>query len=201
VNLRLKKPKISREEKAKQTYENLMSAAALVVGDLGYGATSIVKVTEKAGVSHGTFYNYFEDRQALFDTLLPHVGAQMTDQIIAAVPRSLKGAAREVSRFEAYCEFLRHHPGFYRILYESEVFAPKAHAEHIDSLTKGYRRALERSMLMGDIKHFSPEELDAVVQILLGSRAYIAMYYNKGAQIPPSAISAYKKLIENGLLS
>ncbi|MGE3594128.1 MAG: TetR/AcrR family transcriptional regulator [Dehalococcoidia bacterium] len=51
-----------------------MQAAADVVGEEGYTAASIAKITARAGVAHGTFYSYFDDRQQLFDVLLPFVG-------------------------------------------------------------------------------------------------------------------------------
>lgn len=196
-----RKKKLSREEKTQQTFENLMAAAARVVGEEGYAATSIAKITQEAGVSHGTFYNYFEDRQALFDMLLPHVGQQMTQQIIEGVPRELAGAEREIARFAAYCRFLEDNPGFYRILYEAEVFAPAAHEEHIERLVRGYRQSLDRAVAAGDITGYSSEELDDIVAILLGARAYIAMRYKKSGKVSDTAMEAYARLMREGLFS
>ena len=56
-----------RESKSIKTRQALFAAAALVVGEYGYEETSITRITEKAGVAIGTFYNYFETRQELFD--------------------------------------------------------------------------------------------------------------------------------------
>lgn len=197
----LRKKRLTREEKAQQTYDALMSAAALIVGERGYAATSIAKVTEKAGVSQGTFYNYFDGRQALFDKLLPHVGQQMISEIANEVPREAKGADREVERFRAYCRFLGRNPGFYRILYEAEIYAPKAHDAHIERISAGFRRSLERSVAAGEIRDIDSEELDAIIYALLGARAYIAMRYDKGAEIPDSAIDGYQRLVRRGLFS
>lgn len=198
---RPKRQKLTREEKARRIYDSLMAAAARVVGKEGYAATSIAKVTQEAGVSHGTFYNYFEDRQALFDTLLPHVGQLMTDQIRDSMPAELRGAERDVARFRAYCDFLRENPGFYRILYEAEVFAPAAHKAHIDRLTTGYRRSLDRARASGELGDFAGEELDDIVAILLGARAYVAMRYKATGDIPQSAVDAYARLVRSGIFS
>lgn len=194
-----KKKKLAREDKTRQTFESLMSAAAEVVGERGYAGTSIAKVTEAAGVSQGTFYNYFEDRQTLFDTLLPHVGEKMIKEISAEVPRDAKGWEREVERFRAYCRFLRRNPGFYRILYEAEIFSPKAHEDHMNIVSSGFRRSLERSIKDGDIRDIAPDELEAIIFALLGARAYIAMNYCKGTEIPDSAIAGYTRLVRSGL--
>ncbi|MGD9861886.1 MAG: TetR/AcrR family transcriptional regulator [Pseudodonghicola sp.] len=194
-----KKPKLSREEKAQLTYGKLMLAAERIVGENGYAATTIAKVTEAAGVAHGTFYNYFEDRQGLFDVLLPYVGRQMTDKITADLAGAGTGLEREIARFRAYCDYLRENPGFYRVLYEAEVFAPKAHEEHIRRLTEGYVRALKRAMAAGHLRRMSDAELQATASILLGARAYVAMQHKASGDIPDSAIDAYANLMRQGL--
>ena len=191
----VKRKKLTREEKSKQTYEALMASAAEVVGARGYSSTSIARVTEMAGVSQGTFYNYFADRQTLFDSLLPYVGTKMIHEIAAEVPRTARGWEREVERFRAYCHFLGRNPGFYRILYEAEIFAPKAHADHMKLMSQGLRRSLLRSIECGDMQKVEGEELDAIVFALLGARAYVAMNYGKGTEIPESAIAGYAKLV------
>jgi len=189
----------NREEKAQQTYRNLMHAAVAIVGESGYAATTIAKVAEAAGVAHGTFYNYFADREALFDVLLPFVGLQMTDRITADLTGVGQGLDREVARFRSYCTYLRENPGFYRVLYEAEVFAPKAHDEHIRRLSDGYVRSLKRAMAAGNLRTMSDDELDATVAILLGARAYVAMLYKTSGDIPDSAVEAYANLIRKGL--
>ena len=194
-----KKTGLTRDEKAQQTYRNLMDAAERIVGELGYAATSIAKVTEAAGVAHGTFYNYFRDRQALFDVLLPYVGQNMTDQITEDLAHVGNGIDREIARFRAYCAYLRSNPGFYRILYEAEVFAPVAHQAHIRRLTDGYHRALKRAMEAGDLRPISDDELTTIAAILLGARAYVAMQHKDTGDIPESAVQAYARLVRHGL--
>lgn len=196
-----KKARLTRDEKAQQTYRNLMDAAAQIVGEHGYAATSIAKVTEAAGVAHGTFYNYFKDRQALFDVLLPYVGQQMTDQITEELSDVGHGIEREIARFRAYCDYLKSTPGFYRVLYEAEVFAPVAHQAHIKRLSEGYQRALKRAVEAGDLRPMSDEELQTISAILLGARAYVAMQYKDTGVVPESAVQAYAGLVRHGLFN
>jgi AcrR family transcriptional regulator len=198
--------RLTREEKSQETFERLLAAAEDVVGSDGYAAASISKIAAKAGVAQGTFYNYFETRQDLFDILLPHVGQKMLDYISTAFENAPIGAAREEARFRAFCDYLADNPGFYRILYEAEVHAPEAHMAHIDSLVEGFRRALDRSVERGEIKGYTKEELEAVVYMFLGARAYVAMRYIRGGKRKQkaerdSAISAYAKLVSKGLFS
>lgn len=191
---------MSRGEKAAVTYQALMESAARIVGEIGYAATTIARVTEAAGVAHGTFYNYFEDRQSLFDALLPYVGQQMTDYITTQLARdNPSGLAREAARFRAYCSWLTAKPGFYRVLYEAEVFAPAAHRVHVARMRDGYLRALRRAIAEGHARPMTDTELEAVAAILLGARAYIAMLYRERGAIPEAAIKAYVDLMRGGL--
>jgi AcrR family transcriptional regulator len=56
----------------------VLSAAAVVVSEGGYGAMSVARVTTRAGVSRRTFYDLFEDRQdcflAVFDSAVARAG-------------------------------------------------------------------------------------------------------------------------------
>ena len=51
-----------------------------VFAERGYEATSVEVLAERAGVSNGTFYNYFDDREALVDAVVPEVLAGFAEQ-------------------------------------------------------------------------------------------------------------------------
>ncbi|MBI4934417.1 MAG: TetR/AcrR family transcriptional regulator [Actinobacteria bacterium] len=65
-------PPLTRGHKKKsRTRRLLLDAAVSVLADRGEGF-SIADVATAAGVSHGTFYNYFADRDELLDALVAH---------------------------------------------------------------------------------------------------------------------------------
>ena len=53
-----------------RTAERLRRAAREVFGDLGYQATRVQDIVERAGVSHGTFYTYYENKSAVLVDLV-----------------------------------------------------------------------------------------------------------------------------------
>ncbi|HMQ25153.1 MAG TPA: helix-turn-helix domain-containing protein [Acidimicrobiales bacterium] len=57
-------------KKKARTRRALLDAALEVLAEQGDGF-SVVDVAARAGVSHGTFYNYFADREALVAALVP----------------------------------------------------------------------------------------------------------------------------------
>ena len=197
---------MSREEKARETYRLILEAAAQVVGNDGYADASISKITQLAGVAQGTFYNYFKSRQDVLNKLLPYMGRQMLDHIASSLPRTLAGPVREEARLRAFLDYLNAHPAFYRILYEAEVFAPEAHAEHFRVLVTGYKGSLERAVERGEIRGFDEAELEAVIYMLLSARSYISMHYARDGNgqakaVPEHVIKAYMKILTRGLFS
>ena len=129
----------------------------------------------------------------------------MLECIIDRLDEDLTGADRESVRFRAFCEYLVEDPGFYRILSEAEVHAPKAYRRHTDLIVDGFRKALGRSVKQGEIKEYSDAELETVVFMFLDARAYVAMrYIRRGKKKTASAdcenvIAAYTKLVADGL--
>lgn len=194
----------TRAEKSESTRQALFHAAAEVVGAVGYAEASVARITEKAKVAQGTFYNYFESRQDLFDQLLPSLGSMMLDFIKDRVDPAATGSERETQRIQAYFQFLHEHPGFYRILYEAETLAPVAHRKHIEVVANGYVRALTRSWERGEMPEFEAHEIEAVAYMLLAMRGYLSLRYGGGrggGPVPDWVVGAYAKLVRYGLFA
>ncbi len=80
-----------RSIRAKAQRENrraiILMAAQKVIGRKGYQATSVADILEAASISRGTFYLYFESREALFHELI--------DSFISKVMGCIKGVRPE----------------------------------------------------------------------------------------------------------
>ncbi len=76
-------PPVTRGHKKKaRTRRQLVAAAIEVIGERGEAFT-ISDVADRAGVSNGTFYNYFDDRDALIDAVVPEIlGAFATESAV-----------------------------------------------------------------------------------------------------------------------
>ncbi len=76
-------------KKRERTRHLLLDAAMVVLADQGDGF-SVGDLTAEAGVSHGTFYNYFADREELLEALVSHTvtrfAVRMADQVIDIDP-------------------------------------------------------------------------------------------------------------------
>ncbi|WP_159915668.1 TetR/AcrR family transcriptional regulator [Pantoea sp. 18069] len=192
----------TRQERAESLRLKILAAAAKVVGEHGYAEASIGRITESADIAQGTFYLYFESRQALFDVLLPHVGLDM----VHFIGRKVKGAgsfyAVEEQGFRAFFEYLRLNPGFFRVLNEAEVAAPVAHAAHMKLLAERHVKSLQRSIDQGDIRNFEPQELETLAYLLQAARSYLYLCHIKGKslkKLPDWVVQTYMKVVRGGV--
>jgi AcrR family transcriptional regulator len=56
--------------RASRTAERLRDAAREAFADLGWQATRVQDIVQRAGVSHGTFYTYYPNKAAVLDDLV-----------------------------------------------------------------------------------------------------------------------------------
>jgi AcrR family transcriptional regulator len=76
---------LSRGHKKKErTRQLLLDTALEVLAEQGEGF-SAVDLFSRAGVSHGTFYNYFTDRDQLVEALVPHIVSRFAERMAIEV--------------------------------------------------------------------------------------------------------------------
>src|SRR5205809_338429 len=87
------KPRWRRRKNARP--EEIISAALEVFADRGFAATKLEDVARRAGVTKGTIYLYFENKEALFKALVRVTIVPVIEQC-EALAKSFKGSARDL---------------------------------------------------------------------------------------------------------
>lgn len=191
----------TRAEKAAATRQRLIEAAAEVVGEFGYADASVARITARANIALGTFYNYFDTRQALFDTLLPELGQDLIAFVGDRVHGSRDTMEMEERGFRAFFEYLAANPGFYRILNEAETMAPKAHHKHFEALASRYVAALKKGLARGDMPAYSEADLETIVYLLMAARSYLTLRCGlTGDKLPEDVVDTYVKFVRGALM-
>ncbi len=142
---------MSKGGKGERTRRRLLEAAEQVFAELGYHDASIVKITEAAGVSQGTFYLYFSSKQEVFDVLVEDLNSRVRHAMSEA---SAKGTTRlEMERlgFEAFFRFTADHPALYRVIRQAEFASPKMLRLHYERLAEGYISGLRQASAAGEV--------------------------------------------------
>lgn len=73
----------AKQARSRETIEVVLEAAARVLADHGYAAASTNRIAERAGVSIGTLYEYFADKDAVFEALI--------ERELAAIVAAIRG--------------------------------------------------------------------------------------------------------------
>jgi AcrR family transcriptional regulator len=146
-----------RPGKGDRSRRRILAAAERVFADLGYHAASIVKITEAAGVAQGTFYIYFESKQAVFEEVL----LDLNHRVRQAMAEGARGATtrEEAERggFRGFFRFTAEHPALYRVIRQAEFVAPSLLERHYATIATGYVDGLRQAMASGEIAQADPE--------------------------------------------
>jgi AcrR family transcriptional regulator len=122
--------KAPRTARGERTMRKILDAAREEFGERGYSESSIVGITQRAGVALGTFYTYFDSKEALFQALVRDMSLQVRDNVGPALTGATDGLDGEHRALAAFLEFVRDHRDIYRIIDESEFVEPAVYREH-----------------------------------------------------------------------
>ncbi|HEY4124505.1 MAG TPA: TetR/AcrR family transcriptional regulator [Rhizomicrobium sp.] len=82
--------KIPTQERSRQTVEALIEATARTVAEMGWALTTTNHIADRAGVSVGSLYQYFENREELFAALIEREIGSITAKLDEQIPFLLK---------------------------------------------------------------------------------------------------------------
>lgn len=109
-----------RQSRSKQTVAVIMEATAQILISQGYQGTTTAKVAERAGVSIGSVYQYFPNKDALLFALLEKHSTEMLNSIQVAIAKNsssdLKCGLRAIVKAVASAHYSR--PELHKVLTE-----------------------------------------------------------------------------------
>lgn len=159
---------LSREEVKRVQRERVLRAFTGLLADHGYAKLRIAWVCERAGVSHATFYQLFEDKEdcvcAAYDRYIQVVWREAS---IAGVPEAESWRAFIKSSLDVYFDVLAAEPSVGRAFnLELRMIGPRAGARQKDALHRfaKARMAAERRLRKAD-----PRLLKRPFRVHLGS--------------------------------
>lgn len=186
--------------KGERTRRRLLAAAEEAFAVLGYHEASIVKITEAAGVSQGTFYIYFEGKQQIFDELIADLNRRVRHAMSEGARQGATRAEAERLGFQGFFRFTAEHPALYRIIRQAEWASPGAMHRHYTNIAEGYAAGLREAMDAGEIATADPE---VIAWALMGIGELIGMRWilweDTPRQIPDHVFEEMYAFIRRGL--
>lgn len=143
VSARRRRP---RQERAKFTVAAILEAAVEVIDALGWATASTNRIAQRAGVSIGSLYQYFPNKEAILASLVEDhhraVHAVIDDALEDLDDPQVSLADVLRAMFEDLVQLHRNDPVLTRML---STQVPHCHSQHRDAAeTEHYARHLER---------------------------------------------------------
>lgn len=116
------------------------------------------EIAKAAAVSTASLYNYFDDKDELYQAVVEHVLDTDEEYLNAAFGRAESAVDELVTIGGRYLQFGLNHPGYFQLVAQPNLFAPlpptlaRRIADRVDSLVRRVAEVIERGMTAGEFK-------------------------------------------------
>lgn len=171
--------KAPRTARGERTLRKILDAARQEFGERGFGDSSIVGITQRAGVALGTFYTYFDSKEAVFKAVVRDMSAQVRDRVAPEFKAARDALDGERRALESFLRFAREHRDVYRIIDEAEFVEPAGFREHYQTTATRIGMRLAAARDKGDIAaDFSDADLDIIGWAIMGANVFLGLRFS-----------------------
>jgi len=193
--------KAPRTARGERTLRKILDAAQEEFGERGFADSSIVGITQRAGVALGTFYTYFDSKEAVFQALVKDMSAQVRDYVAPAFKDATDALDGERRALESFLNFARTHRDVYRIIDEAEFVDPKAYREHYETtatrIAARLKAAREKGEVAGDL---ADRDLDILAWALMGANVFLGLKFEVWSSADATRVAdVTSRLLRKGL--
>lgn len=197
--------KIPRTERGRRTLRKLLDAAAVEFGEKGFHEASVSSITRRAGVALGTFYTYFDSKDALFRALVADMSEMVRTSARSAIREGMGALEIERVALAAFLRFAAEHKEIYRIIDEAEFVDPASYRAHYETIAARFADRLRAGSASGEFRD-GLGELEAWA--MMGINVFVGLRYivwgadpAAGGEPDADAIAAgVNRLLAEGLL-
>jgi len=193
--------KAPRTARGERTLRKILDAARDEFGEHGFAESSIVGITQRAGVALGTFYTYFDSKESVFQALVSDMSAQVRDHVAPAFKDATDALDGERRALESFLQFARKHRDVYRIIDEAEFVEPRAYREHYQTTASRIAARLIAARDKGEISNgYSDDELDILAWAIMGANVFLGLRFSVWASADPKRVAELtSRMLRSGL--
>jgi AcrR family transcriptional regulator len=192
--------KAPRTARGERTLRRILDAARQEFGERGFAESSVSSITQRAEVALGTFYTYFDSKEALFAALV----RDMSERVRVAVAPAFEGASDaldgERRALCAYLGFVAEHREVYRIIDEAEFVDPAGFKAHYQTTANRMVQRIERGVERGEISALSALEREVAAWAMMGMNVFVGLRFGVwGDEDGETVAAAANRLLREGL--
>ena len=193
--------KTPRTARGQRTLRKILDAALEEFGERGFSEGSIVGITRRARVALGTFYTYFDSKEAVFQELVRDMSAQVRDHVAPVLQEATDALDAEGRALASYLEFVRGHQQVYRIIDEAEFVDPQGFRRHYETTAERICARLAAGKEKGEVVAMdSPIATEVEAWALMGMNVFLGLRFGVwGRENPEEVSSVANRLVRDGL--
>ncbi|OQW40841.1 MAG: TetR family transcriptional regulator [Proteobacteria bacterium SG_bin5] len=187
-----------RTSRGRKTRRALLDAARREFGDHGFHAASISGITRRAGVALGSFYTYFESKEAIFTALVRDMSDQVRDHVAPVLRAAPDQLAAERASCAAFIEFVRTHKEIYRIIDEAEFVDAASFRAHYTGTAERIAQRLAAASARGELR---ADDAEVLAWAVMGMNVFLGLRFGVwGQERAPGAVAdVVARLLAGGL--
>ena len=194
-----KDSKTPRTERGRRTLRKLLDASATEFGEKGFHEASVSSITRRAGVALGSFYTYFDSKDALFRALVADMSENVKSSARAALSEDMSALEIEAAALAAFLDFASEHKEIYRIIDEAEFVDPASYRTHYETIAERIAGRLKGGAERGEFR----DDLGEVeAWAIMGMNVFVGLRYavwGDGQRSSQDIAAAVNRLLAQGV--
>jgi AcrR family transcriptional regulator len=193
--------KAPRTARGERTLRKILDAAVEEFGERGFSEGSIVGITQRARVALGTFYTYFDSKEAVFKALVNDMSAKVRDHVAPVLKVAADTLDGEGRALESYLEFARANKQVYRIIDEAEFADPDGFEKHYRTTAARIALRLDSGKAKGEVASADSKIASEVeAWAIMGMNVFLGLRFAVwGRESPKEVARIANRMIRSGL--
>ena len=192
-----KAPRTARGEK---TLRRILDAALDEFGQKGFADSSVTSITQRAEVALGTFYTYFDSKEALFAALVRDMSERVRDAVAPALAGPGDALDRERRGLAAFLHFVEGHRAVYRIIDEAEFVDPAGFKAHYQTTATRIAARLADGVERGEVGDGGDLHREVAAWAIMGMNVFLGLRFGVwGNEDADAVAAAASRLLREGL--
>ena len=186
--------KAPRTARGERTLRKILDAALEEFGEKGFGDGSIVGITSRARVALGTFYTYFDSKEAVFRAVVRDMSERVRATVAPAVTKEANALERERLGLAALLRLIESNKAVYRIMDEAEFVDPEGYRRHYEGAAERILSRLREGADRGELRREESELADEIVAwAMMGANVFVGLRFAVWANEDPEEVAAVVK--------
>ena len=170
--------KAPRTARGERTLRKILDAALAEFGERGFSEGSIVGITQRANVALGTFYTYFDSKEAVFKALVRDMSDQVRTRVAAALGSDVEALERERWALTELLRLIGEHKSVYRIIDEAEFVDPEGYRRHYEDASRRILARLREGADRGQLRREESALAEEIVAwAMMGANVFIGLRF------------------------